>query len=163
LLWQHPEWVRHGQQLRIARVRDDVEGLQILVGDTKSRTIHVLSAEGETLATMPYSGLLCPLQWLGNGLSQISLGPVVRDGWGKELAVLPLEKAMEKSGCPWPLDSETWGHTMTCDVDGDGLEEVIWVNRMRLALFGNPEPPPSPIGVSRDAAYWMRIANATRY
>lgn len=164
LLWQHPELVRHGQQLRVARVRDDVAGLQILVGETKGRRVLVFSAAGELLAEMPYAGMLCPLNWLGNGLRQVSLGPSIRDGHGNEIAVLPLEQALTESRHAWPLeDPETWGHTMVCDIDGDGLEEVVWVSKTCLAVFANPDPPASPSLVVRDSDYWLPIANATRY
>jgi len=164
MLWQHPELIDHGQQLRVARVRDDVPGLQILVGETKSRRVFVFSADGELLTEMPYSGMLRPLAWLGNGLRQVSLGPAIRDGRGEDVGVLPLEKAVTEAGHRWPMeDPETWGHTMACDVDGDGLEEVIWVSKTCLAVFGNPDPPQSPIGVTRDSDYWMRVANTTRY
>jgi len=141
-----------------------VPGLQILVGETKSRRIFVFSADGELLTEMPYSGMLRPLAWLGNGLRQVSLGPAIRDGRGEDVGVLPLEKAVTEAGHRWPMeDPETWGHTMACDVDGDGLEEVIWVSKTCLAVFGNPDPPESPIGVTRDSDYWMRVANTTRY
>jgi len=164
MLWQHRDLIGHGQQLRVARVRDDVEGLQILVGETKSRRVLVFSAVGDLLAEMPYSGMLCPVTWLGDGLHQISLGPFVRDGHGNELAVLPVAEAVAAIGHTWPPPtSETWGHTMTCDVDGDGLEEVIWVSRNCLAVFGNAAPPEFPVGVTRDAKYWLHVANTTRY
>ena len=165
LIWQHPELIRHGQQVRIARVRDDVAGPQIIVSDTQHgpATAFVFSADGEMLADMRCSGLLVPLTWLGDGLSQIALGPVIRDGHGREIGRLPIKEAMRQAGWPWPMGRDTWGHTMACDVDGDGLEELIWVNRTCLIVFGNPEPPSSPMGVTRDAAYWERIANVTRY
>jgi hypothetical protein len=164
LLWQRPDLVTHGQQLRVARIRDDVPGLQILVGNSHSRDVFVFSAEGDLLFDMPYSGMLCPIAWQGSGLQQISLGPVVRDGHAAEVASLSFEKAAATAGCRWPMDDpDTWGHTMVCDVDGDGLEEVVWVNKACLAVFRNPEPPESPVGVVRDETYWTHIANATRY
>ena len=164
LKWQRPDLVTHGQQLRLVRVRDDTPGLQILVGNSHSRQVFVFSAEGEVLAEMPYSGMLRPLVWLGNGLQQVSLGAVIRDGHGEEVSRLPLEKALGETGLPdRARDPDTWGHTMACDVDGDGLEEVIWLNKGCLAVFGHPDPPPSPVGVTRDADYWLRIANTTRY
>lgn len=162
LLRQHPDLVTHGQQLRLAKVRDDVPGPQILVGNSHGRQVVVFSATGEVIGDMPYTGMLRPLVWLGNGLQQISLGTVVRDGHGNEIARLPLAEAVGESPGR-KHDPDTWGHTMACDVDGDGLEEVIWVNKAHLAVFANPDPPDAPQGVTRDSDYWLRVANSTRY
>ena len=164
LLWQHPDLVHHGQQLRVARVRDDVEGRQILVRAAKRGAVQIFSADGHLLESLEHGGMLCPLNWSGNGLQQISLGDAVFDGWGEKVATLPIGRAASASGHSFPPeDPESWGHTMTCDVDGDGLEEVIWLSKTCLAVFGNPDPPEDPEGVERDREYWLGVANATRY
>ena len=167
LLWQHRDRVDHGQQLRLGKVRDDVPGLQIVVLSTSRATgaqALIFSARGDLLTTVPRAGLLRVLRWLGNDLQQVALGRTVYDGDGEPLATLPLDDAARQAGHPWPAaDRSTWGHTMACDVDADGLEELIWVCRTHLVVFGHSCPPPSPARLVRDDAYWLRIANTTRY
>lgn len=164
LLWQRPDLVRHGQQLRIAKVRDDLDGPQILVSDSKSRSVYILSVSGELIEKLPMRGLLNPVVWNGDDLNQIFLGTEIWDGWGNKVASLPLKEALAESGIDWPTgDKDTWGHTMVCDVNGDGFEEVVWINKMRLVVFSNSSNTNSPKSVKHDEDYWLNVANATRY
>lgn len=164
LIWQHQDRVLHGQQLRLARVREDAPGLQILIADAKSKALRIFSADGRELLSLPRPGQLVPLVWQGNGYKQIQHGPSIVDGQGQEICRLPISEALSASGYPWPNEQPgTTGHWTGCDVDGDGLEEAIWINRDRLIVFGNPSPEDPKHQVVHDETYWQAVANTGRY
>lgn len=108
-LWIDPTW--HGQQAELAKLRDDVPGLQLVFADREYRHsrhfIHgewhdVRDSQGNRLWERRFMGMqqVQIVDWLGNGLKQITSSPDLQrhapnpnlqifDGWGTLVDVLP--------------------------------------------------------------------------
>ena len=108
-LWIDPTW--HGQQAEVAKLRDDVPGLQLVFADREYRhSRHMLhgewhdvrDSEGNRLWDRRFMGMqqVQIVDWLGNGLQQVTSSPDLQrhapnpnlqifDGWGTLVDVLP--------------------------------------------------------------------------
>jgi hypothetical protein len=107
--WIDPTW--HGQQVEVARLRDDVPGLQLVFADREYRhSRHFIHGEwhdirdsgGRRLWDRRFMGMqqVQVVDWLGNGLRQITSSPDLQryapnpnlqvfDGWGTLMDVVP--------------------------------------------------------------------------
>jgi hypothetical protein len=108
-LWIDPTW--HGQQVEVAKLRDDIPGLQLVFADREYRHsghfIHgewhdIRDSKGNRLWSRRFMGMqqVQVVDWLGNGLGQITSSPDLQryapnpnlqifDGWGTLVDVLP--------------------------------------------------------------------------
>jgi len=107
--WIDPTW--HGQQAEVAKLRDDVPGLQLVFADREYRhSRHMMHGEwhdvrdsqGNRLWSRRFMGMqqVQIVDWLGNGLKQVTSpsdlqrhapnpGLQIFDGWGTLVDVLP--------------------------------------------------------------------------
>ena len=130
--WHVPS--NHAQQIEIADVRPDVEGLEVIVGDRfymprLRAKLLIYDCRGELLSAVPEVAItgnpnLGVLEWDGKPGMEIAWANMVLNGRGEVVAVLP-------------------GHLHHAfDFAGDGKEEFLCTirdedGRLSLAAFGD--------------------------
>ena len=169
LLWGL-DGLRHGQALRIGKIRDDVRGRQPVIYEGASRVdprardrVLALSARGEVLWSfetvqpdMQEGGFGFWLgDWDGDGLDEVFVNDkekvLVVDGWGRIVDSFP-------------------GHLVyVFDLVGDARAEAVVVTGiepgMELQIVTNdrPNPNPSTNRVKERRVTTKEMYNATRY
>jgi rhamnogalacturonan endolyase len=128
----------HAQTISVAKLRPDVEGLQIVVNTywgAPGITL-ILDHRGRILREfepMHCASLLNPVNWPGDGtdLLLLSTDPEeggLMDGWGERAVMFPND-----------------GHPLLCcdsrDIDGDGVDEILTWDFNALWIY-KPDPLP---------------------
>lgn len=136
VLKHHP--MGHAQTVSVAKLRPDVEGLQIVVNTYWGAPgiTSIMDHGGKVLREfepMHYASLLNPVNWPTDGteLLLLSTDPEeggLMDGYGERAVTFPDD-----------------GHPVLCcdarDVDGDGVDEILTWNHDSLWLY-KPDPLP---------------------
>lgn len=150
VLWGLGDKVIHGQCAQAGKLREDVDGLQIVLNDEnwsrnladgRTPLVYVLDKDGRELLKVPCgAGQQGPMlgDWDGDGLSEL-LVPLddridILDGCGRTLGTIPKSMPGARIGGPTELP-------FVGDVTGDSRAEVLVVGQQDrqawLEVFAN--------------------------
>lgn len=131
-------WIGHGQNPAIAKLRDDLPGLQVVSINFwgNQGILHFYDSDGNIYhdcEPVPFGSMCLPINWRGDGLEFFLHNPNITyggmfDGWGRPVVAFPND-----------------GHPDMCnavlDITGDCRDEVVVWDPHELWVYTQDDGP----------------------